>query len=450
MLPLRAAPAHAQSATSPPSLASSLGANAGDTLDIIVGDSLYADSLRRALLTPPPPPDRLAEVRANYTPENRAYARTQHALAFIEPFYGLLAGLIVLFSGLSARMRDIAHSMGRHRYVRVLVYLFLYSLLGFAMAFPLEWYRGFALEHQYGLSNQTFAAWMGDNGKGLLLSIVFFGVVPLIALAYGAIAKFPRTWWLWVAAATGPLVLLGVVLSPVLVEPAFNKFVPLRDVVLRDQILTLAAKADIPGRKVYEVNKSAQTKKFNAYVSGFGATQRIVLWDTTLQGMTADEILFVMGHEMGHYKLKHIWKGVLQTSVMAFVLLFLAWWVVNAATRRFGERWGFTDVSDVASMPLLAITLTVLSFAAQPAINGMSRSAEHEADIFGLEVTRTNDAAARAFIKLGSQNKSDPEPTAIEKWFLYSHPPLIERVRFAVEYRPWEQGKPNRFYHDKP
>jgi len=238
----------------------------------------------------------VAEVRANFTAENRGYAAKRVTLAFIEPFYGILAALVVLFTGLSARMRDLAHRVGRNRYVRVLVYFALYSLAGFALSFPLSWVQGFALEHQYHLSNQTFGAWFVDEAKGLGLGVLFIGVVPIAALSYKAIAKSPRRWWLWLAIGSFPVIVMSVLLQPLVFDPAFNRFTPLHDKQLESKILALAEKAGIPGRKVFEVNKSAQTKKLNAYVSGFGASQRIVLWDTTLEEMKEDEILFVMGH----------------------------------------------------------------------------------------------------------------------------------------------------------
>ncbi len=406
-------------------------------------DSTAAD---RALTAPAPPPDHLAEVRANFTPENRKYASTRVALSFIEPLYGLLAGLLILFSGLSARMRDVAHAIGKSRYVRVFVYLALYSVAGFVLTFPLEWYQGFALEHQYSLSNETFLAWFLDALKSMALSLAFLGLVPVVSLAYAAIEKSPKRWWLWLSAGALPVVVAGTLLQPLVFDPAFNKFTPLRDQQLKTKIIALAERAGIPGRNVYEVDKSAQTRKYNAYVNGFGVSQRIVLWDTTLKGMRQDEILFVMGHEMGHYVLGHIWKGTAFTVGLNFALFLFSFVAMRWCVARFGERWEFHELYDVASMPLLALTIGIASFVAQPFSNSFSRTIEHEADVFGLEITHTNDAGARAFIKLGSQNKSNPEPGALVKTLLYTHPPLIERIRFALEYHPWSEGKPNRMY----
>jgi Zn-dependent protease with chaperone function len=285
-----------------------------------------------------------------------------------------------------------------------------------------------------------------DELKGLALGIVFLCVIPIVALAYAAIAKNPRRWWLWLAVGSFPVIVAGALLGPLVFEPAFNKFTPLRDKQLEQKILDLAEKAGIPSRKVLEANKSAQTKKFNAYVSGFGASQRIVLWDTILEGMGEDEILFVMGHEMGHYVLAHVWKGIVVTVIVCALFFYLSYLGTRWAIARFGGRWGFTELSDVASMPLLVATISLISFVAQPMTNTFSRYIEHEADTFGLEVTRLSDAGARAFIKLGSQNKSNPEPNPMVKAFIYTHPPLIERIRYAQEYRPWEAGKPNAKY----
>src|SRR5262249_14739555 len=150
--------------------------------------------------------DYLADVRAKFTPENRAYDDTKTVLRFVGPIYGILAALIILFSGFSAKMRDVARSLGRFRYVHVLVYFALYSIVGFVLSLPFDWYNGFAVEHQYHLSNQNFAAWFGDELKGLLVGIVFFGLVPLIYLAYGAIRRSPKNWWLWLGFGTVPVI----------------------------------------------------------------------------------------------------------------------------------------------------------------------------------------------------------------------------------------------------
>jgi Zn-dependent protease with chaperone function len=396
-----------------------------------------------------PSRDYLAEMRAGFTPQNRAYWRTQVFLAFVSPLVSIGVALLVLFTGLSARLRDIAATLSSSRWLQLLVFFTLYTLIVYVVTFPLDWYEGYALEHQYGLSTQTFAAWIADEGKELLVGVVLLAVVPILWLAYRRIEKSPRRWWLWFAVATLPLVLAVALIEPVVIDPLFNQFTPLHDQQLKTKILALAERAGIPGRKVYEVDKSKQTKTLNAYVNGFGASQRIVLWDTTLQAMSEDEILYVMGHEMGHYKLAHIWKGIALSSLGSFALLWIAFRIANASVRRYGARWGFRELHDPASLPLLLGILMALVFVSQPISNAVSRRIENEADVFGLEITHDNDAAARAFLKLGAQNKSNPDPPAWIRLALYTHPTLADRVRLALAYRPWAEGKPNRFYHGR-
>jgi len=432
---------------------------ARDTAPVLVTPADVArDSARRAadslaLVTPPAPRDRtlpaedyLARVRGGFTPQNQAYARLKTILRFATPLYGMLIGALILFSGLAAGMRDVAHALGHRRYVRVLVFLILYAVVTSLLSAPLAWYDEFALEHQFGLSNQSFGGWAGDQLKAGVFVVAMFGVLPILALVYRVFDRSPRRWWVWLALGAVPLVIASVLLQPLVFDPMFNKFTPLGDQHLKGEILALAARADIPGRRVYEVDKSAQTNKYNAYVNGFGASQRIVLWDTTLHGMKEDEILFVMAHEMGHYKLGHIWQGMAVSALLTLVLLFLAARLCDAALAIFGARWGIRAMADVASLPLLILVLDLLSFAAQPVVNGYSRRVEHEADVFGLEVSRDNDAAARAFVKLGSQNKADPDPEPVVKWILFTHPTESERVEFAMHYRPWAEGRPNRFF----
>ena len=414
------------------------------------GGALPADAAVASTTKPATPRDYVAEVRANFTPENRSYSMKRVSLALIEPLYGAIAALLLLFTGISARMRDVAHRVGGNRYVRVLVYFAQYSIAAWVLSFPLAWLQGFALEHQYHLSNQNFGAWFVDELKGLGLGVVFLGVVPIAAFSYWAIAKRPRDWWLYLAIGSFPVIVMSVLIQPLLIDPAFNKFTPLHDKQLERKILDLAEKAGIPGRRVFEVNKSAQTKKLNAYVSGFGASQRIVLWDTTLKDMKEDEILFVMGHEMGHYVLHHIWKGILLSVALSALFFYVSYLFTGWAVSRFGPRWGFHELSDVASMPLIVGTIGLISFVAQPVTNSFTRAIEHEADQFGLEVTQLNDAGARAFIKLGAGNKSNPEPNPLIKAFVYTHPPLVERIRYALEYHPWTEGKPNAKFHGTP
>jgi STE24 endopeptidase len=438
-----AAPSAAQ-VTADSTAAESAGARVQADSAAIAGTDSVAAAADTAASAPH---DYIAEVRAGYNAENHAYFQRRVWLSIIEPLWTIAVGLVILFGGWAARMRDICRQLGKHRYVHVLVYLTLYSALAWVLTFPLSWYSGFALEHQFGLSTQNFAGWLADELKGQAVLIAFVGVLPLLALAYRAMEKSPRRWWLWFALATLPIVLFFTLIQPVVIDPIFNRFTPLSDETLKTEIVDLAKKAGIPGRNVYEVDQSTRTTTYNAYVNGFGASQRIVLWDTTLKGMTRDEILFVMGHEMGHYVLGHVWKGIVALALASFLLFWLASRMLNGLLGVFGQRWGIESLHDVASMPLLALTLSLISFGVQPIECAVSRMTEHEADLFGLEVTHLNYAGAGAFIKLASQNRANPEPPTWLVFWEYTHPPLLERVRTALDYPPWTNGHPNRFFH---
>ena len=419
-------------------------------------DSVSADSLRPAETNlmlgapaPAPPRDYLAEVRADYTPLNRSYHETRIVLMLLGPLYGAIITLLLLFTGLSARFRDIAHAASQRFYVRMLVYFSLFATTSAILGLPLAWYEEYALEHQYGLSTQSLSAWFVDSVKGLVFMLVMLGVIPLLSLAWKVVRAHPKGWWWRLAAGTAPFALAATILQPLVFDPLFNRFVPLRDEGLSGEILSLGARAGIPAKHVFEVDMSKRTKKINAYVSGFGGSQRIVMWDTMLEAMNRDEILFVMGHEMGHYVLGHVWKANVMIALGAFVAFWLVARIAGWLLAVFGRRWGIEGPGDLAALPVLSLALSVVTLVAQPGVNAVTRRVEHESDVYSVEITRDNDAAARAFLKLSAGNRANPEPAGWVRVMFYSHPPLADRIRFALSYKPWEKGEPNKYFHGK-
>ena len=219
----------------------------------------------------------------------------------------------------------------------------------------------------------------------------------------------------------------------------------MKDKGLEQQILDLAGRAGIEGARVFEVDKSADTNTVNAYVTGFGGSKRIVLWDTTIAKLAPDELLFVMAHEMGHYVLGHVVKSIFFAAALILVTLYAVYRLQAGLIARFSTRFGFTEFSDVASLPLGMLLVGVLSFVVTPVANGYSRWQEHESDRFGLEITRNNHAAATAFVTLQHENLSIPRRGLLYKLWRATHPPLGERIDFCNSYRPWEEGKPGRY-----
>jgi STE24 endopeptidase len=298
-------------------------------------------------------------------------------------------------------------------------------------------------EHAYGLSHQTLAKWWGDSLKGLLVGMVT-GVL-FLWIPYLLLKKSPRRWWLYSALLAVPLMVFGMLVSPVLIDPLFNDFGPMKDKALEAKILALADRAGIEGSRVYVVNKSVETTAVNAYVTGFFQTKRIVLWDTILAKLNERELLVVVGHEMGHYVLHHIMTGIIFAFFVILASLYFSHRLAGRLMARYGSRFGFDRLSDFASLPLLLLLAGIFSFAASPLTLAFSRYQEHEADRFALEITRDNHDAATAFVKLQRENLAIPRPGPIYILWRASHPPIGDRIDFCNEYRPWETGQPLKY-----
>jgi Zn-dependent protease with chaperone function len=217
----------------------------------------------------------------------------------------------------------------------------------------------------------------------------------------------------------------------------------MRDGVLEGKILALADRAGIEGGRVYEVDKSVDTETVNAYVTGLLNTKRIVLWDTIIAKLDPDELLFVMGHEMGHYVLGHVPRSILVLSLLVMASLYVAHRLSGAMLRRWGRRFGFDRLADPASLPLILLLAQLFLLVVTPVALAYGRHLEHEADRFGLEITRDNRAAATAFVKLQHENLANPRPGWLFKLWRSTHPTLGERIDFCNAYRPWETGEPS-------
>jgi len=354
--------------------------------------------------------------------------------------WGWLIPALILFTGLSARIRAWARRLGKQWFFVVGLYFVVFSLLTFVLDLPLDYYAGYVREHAYGLSNQTFGKWSGDTLKGLLVGLVLGGL--FLWVPYLLFRKSPRRWWLYTGLLAIPFLFMMILLQPIWIAPLFNHFGPMKDQALEASILRLAERAGIEGGRVFEVEKSEDTKRVNAYVTGLGTTKRIVLWDTTIAKLNESELLFVMGHEMGHYVLGHTWKLIFFYSVLISATLYAvhrtADWLIN----RYQTRFGFDQLADIASLPLLLLLFSLYFFLITPIALIYNRHIEHEADRFGLEITQNNHDAATAFVKLQTENLDVPRPGWLFKLWRASHPTTGERIDFYNSYRPWEKNEP--------
>jgi STE24 endopeptidase len=371
------------------------------------------------------------------------YYRSGNALWAIGTALGLIIPAILLFSGASARLRNLAYRIGRRWLPSVLLYAMLFTLIYALLTLPLAYYEGYVRQHAYGLSTQSLDKWLSDWLKGLAVSGV--GLALVLWIPYLLLRRSPRRWWLYAGLAAAPIATFMLVVAPIWVDPLFNKFGPMQDRQLEAGILALASRAGIPGSRGYQVQKSVDTKTVNAYVTGIGSTKRIVLWDTMLAKLDPDEILFVMAHEMGHFVLHHTLAVIIGATLLVTGSLYLVHRLAGTLIARFGGRFGFDRLSDVASFPLLLLLGTLVSLITAPLALAFSRHQEHEADRFALELTRNNRAAAMTFVRLQEENLSVPRPGPIFTLWRGSHPSLGDRVDFANRYRPWDKGEPLRY-----
>jgi Zn-dependent protease with chaperone function len=377
------------------------------------------------------------------TEQALAYYFVRNVVWFANLAFNLAVPALFLFAGWSARIRDSAQRVSSRWAVVVLLYVVIYSVITWVIGLPLQYYDEFAVEHQFGLSNQTFAKWATDAVIGLAVTTVITAVVTLGI--WRLLKRSPRRWWLYSGLAAIPFTVFMFLVAPIWISPLFNKFGPMQDKALEAKILALADRAGIEGSRVFEVDKSVDTKTTNAYVTGVLDTKRIVLWDTIIKKLDERQLLFVMAHEMGHYALHHVWQFVVLVCALVMLALYAAQRLCHGLIDRYRARFGFDRLEDIASFPLVTMVASVVFLVTAPAFNAFSRHAEHEADRFALEITRDNEAGAKAFVSLQRDNLAIPRPNAFLHWLRGSHPTLAERIEFSNTYRPWEKGEALRY-----
>jgi STE24 endopeptidase len=354
-------------------------------------------------------------------------------------FWNVLIAFLFLQTKASAKIRDILQKATNRWYLIVPIYFALYLIVNFLLYLPLIYYIDFVREHDYGLSNQTFYSWLIEPTVKLAANIILGSL--LLWIPYLLLRKSPKRWWFYTSLLVPAFFSLIMLIGPIFVFPLFDNLSEIKNKEIEAKVLQIADRAGIEGTRIYEVDKSADTKKMNAYFVGIFNTKRIVLWDTTIKGLDEDELLFVVAHEMGHYVLGHVVKNIAFFTILAFILFFLVYKISTILTTHFGKHWGFSELSDPAAMPLLILVFYVLIFVISPFSLWFSRNLENEADRFALEMTQNNRACATQLIKAQTENLINPRPSQLVKFLYSSHPPIGERVDFCNEYKPWEKGE---------
>jgi STE24 endopeptidase len=385
-----------------------------------------------------------AEAATNAWLATQTPAQKAHSDAYFEGGYWLIlwdflygagVAILLLAMGLSRRMREAAERIAKRKPLVTWLYWAQCAIAMFVAGFPLAVYEGFLRERQYGLMNQTFAAWSVDQSKDLALNIVLLGLL-LVAL-FAVVRRLPRTWHVWGAVVSIAFVMVGALIFPVFIAPMFNQYTLLTDAQIREPILRLARQNGIRASAVYQMDESRQSKRVSANVSGLLGTERITLNDNLLRRCSPQAVLSTMGHEMGHYVLNHGYKMMaFMTIILVAFFAFLRWGLAWSLAR-WGGRWGIRDICDPAVVPLVFLIGSVFFFAITPVMNTLTRTQEYEADIFGLNTARQPDGEAETDMLLGEYRKLDPTP--LEEFLFYDHPSGRTRIYAAMRWKAENQ-----------
>lgn len=343
----------------------------------------------------------------------------------------LIDGLLLRF-GLSARFRNLGERLFKRPAGVTWITVLCYTVAGTILTLPWAIYTGFVREKQYDLMNQSLAGWLLDLTKGFGINLV---IMPLLAMAvYAVIRRFPKNWWIMATGVIAAFLAFAMLIGPVFISPLFNKYTELPAGPIRDRIVAMAQAKNIPSEHIYLFDASKQTKRISANVSGIGPTIRISLNDNLLNRSTPQEIAGVMGHEMGHYVLNHVWWGLAFFSALTALAMFLVARIAPALIARYGARWGgIRDLGDPASLPVLGILIAVFSLLTTPLTNTLIRVNESQADAFGLDVAQEPDGFAAVAMKLSEYRKIEPGP--VEEALFFDHPSGATRVRMSMQWK---------------
>jgi len=381
----------------------------------------------------------------------RNRGRIGFASRIIGFFYGLLVLWLILRRRLSAKYRDWAESASRHGFLQALVFTPLLVLTIGVLQLPIDIFHE-SVAKLYKISVQPWSSWAADWAKAQLLAIIIGSL--LVWILYAVIRRSPRRWWLYFWIISLPLLLFGIFISPYVIDPLFNKYEPLStkapQLVPELQRVTRRAGQEIAPERMFWMKASEKTIATNASVNGFGASKRIIIWDTTLAQETTDELLTDFGHEMGHYVLGHIWKGFLFSAAIIFVLLYFGYRCIGGLLARSGAAWGVRSLDDWASLPALLLLLTLFGLAADVIGNTFSRYEENQADVYSLEVTHgivpdPGQAFAHSFQTYGETVLIDPDPHPVNVFLFFDHPTVSDRIHLGVTYDPWSKGESPQF-----
>ena len=410
LLAQTAAPAPLRQLPAPPAAAS----GAAGSIDVDAATRAYIDLL---------PADKKAK--------SDAYFEGGYWLQLWGFLYGAAIYLVLLQTGASAKMRDRAKAAFQWPPLQSAAYAVQFIVILTLLSLPLDLYQGYFREHQYGMSNLTLGGWFGEQGKGLAIGLIL-GSLAIVGL-YAIVRRLPRSWWVWGAIGTLAFSAFIALIAPVAIVPMFNSPKRLGDQRVVQPILSLARANGIDAKEVWEIDASKQTKRVSANVSGLGSTMRITLNDNLLNRSSLPEIEAVMGHEMGHYVLNHVYKGLMEIGIIIVLGFTLINLLFERLRVRYEAKWKVTGIGDIAGLPLVGLLFSVYLFAMTPVLNTIIRTQEYEADVFGLNAARQPDGFAQAALMLSEYRKMEPGPW--EEINFYDHPSGRTRIQTAMRWK---------------
>jgi STE24 endopeptidase len=404
----------------------------------------------------PASPQPQSDQAYNLPPDKLAQAITLNKIRLALEIIGTLWGLAVLWLLLATRaaagLSTWTQRVVSNRWLQGLLFFGAFFLITTLASLPLD-AIGHTVSRHYGISVQGWASWFGDQGKGLGITLV---IGSLILLLFNRIVRAsPRHYWMWLWLISLPLILFSVFITPLVIDPLFNKFEPLTNThaALVSKLETVVARTgtNIPPERMFLMKASAKSNGLNAYVTGLGATKRFVMWDTATDRLPDDEVLFIFGHESGHYVLNHIPKMLAGMAVALFFVFWACAAFAEGLVRRYGSRWQIDSVSSRAGFLTLIFALSIAGFVLTPASNTFSRHFEHQADVYGQEaihglVADPQKTAVSGFNHLGEAWLEDPNPNAVVEFWDYNHPSVKNRANFAAHYDPWANGGRGEFF----
>lgn len=353
------------------------------------------------------------------------FSKLQWLLFFVIPPLEWIFYFVVIGFGISRYFE--VESSKKVRGLRVASYVFKLSSLAFVTFLPIK-FLTYRLSCFFGISNQSMFSWVKDKSLDFLVGLIFTTITSLIIIKL--FRKYGPRWWFYAWMISVPITIFTVFLQPVVIDPLYNDFTPIQNEELEAKILDLAHEANIPVEHVYEVDMSEKSNAMNAYVTGIGKTSRIVIWDTTLEKLSEDEIIFVMAHEIGHYVQRDVAKGAAMSLVISFVGLGFIGSASSVFFNQYVKKNASGSLRELQVLPFVFLLSSMLTFISNPAENAFSRLQERKADEFAVMMTEDPDSGISAFQKLSQSGLSTIEQPKIVKIFKNSHPTIYERILY--------------------